>query len=102
MIRGALHTDQPWNFRRDLTARSDCKIRVQDSEMYAYLTRGNLGLPPEKKSWLSTHLLRGRETAAEKGSTGLRESTRERLVRKAAKSRSQIRLCGRQVNEQHS
>jgi hypothetical protein len=36
-------------FKRGIAARSDYKIRGQDSEMYAYLTRGHLGLTPERK-----------------------------------------------------
>jgi hypothetical protein len=58
MIRASLHTDQHWNFGRSITTRSDCKIRMLDSDMYAYLTKGHLGLPPERKSWLFTPIYR--------------------------------------------
>ena len=51
MIRASLHIDQPWNFGRSITAGSDYKIHVLDSNMYAYLTKGYLGLPPRRKSW---------------------------------------------------
>ena len=65
----ALHADRPWNFRRGITARSDCKIRVLDSDMYAYFTRGHLGLPPERKSWLFTPIYR--EKSAKEATSGV-------------------------------